>query len=117
MIAQILPSLNLPVNIKTDFFTYIIPQKLEGIIEIGQMVEISFRNKKILGIIIEIKKENPENINKLKEINKIIQSEVKITKTQIDVINFISDNYYVSKAKALKTVIAVMPKNKIKVLN
>ena len=111
MIAKILPSLNLPTNIKIDTFSYLIPQKLEGIIKVGQMVEINFRNKKIQGIVIEIIKNN-NDIEKLKEINKIIQSDTQITQNQLDIIDFISKNYYVSKAKALKTVISTLPSKK-----
>jgi len=112
MIAQILPSLNLPTNIKIDTFSYTIPQNLEDSIKIGQTVEVNFRNKKIQGIIIDIIKNCDSNIEKLKPINKIIQSDIQITQTQLDIIDFISKNYYVSKAKALKTVISIMPKKK-----
>lgn len=121
MIAQILPSLNLPTNMKIDTFSYIIPQKFESTIKIGQTVEVNFRNKKIQGIIIEITDDvMAQNISpqqdtlKLKPINKIIQSDIQITQIQLDIINFISENYYISKAKALKTVITEMPKNKLK---
>lgn len=112
MIAQILPSLNLPTNIKIDTFSYTIPQNLEGSIKIGQTVEVNFRNKKIQGIIIDIIGNHESNIEKLKPINKIIQSDIQITQTQLDIINFISKNYYVSKANALKTVVSIMPKKK-----
>jgi len=119
MIAQILPSLNLPTNIKIDTFSYTIPQNLEDSIKIGQTVEVNFRNKKIQGIIIDIISDVRAHCNapqqdtlKLKPINKIIQSDIQITQTQLDIIDFISKNYYVSKAKALKTVISIMPKKK-----
>jgi len=112
MVANILPSLNLPANIKTELFTYIIPKKIENIIKIGQIVEINFRNKKTQGIIMEIEN-NPENIEKLKEINKIIQQDIQITEMQLEIINYISQNYYTSKAKALKTVIPQLPKRNL----
>ncbi len=110
MIAQILPSLNLPTNITTELFSYIIPSKLEGIIKIGQIVEINFRNKKTQGIVLEILNNNNTN-KKLKEINKIIQSDITITEGQLSILNFISENYFVSKSKALKTIIPILPKN------
>lgn len=113
MVAQILPSLSLPTNIKIETFSYLIPQKLEGIIKIGQIVEINFRNKKIQGIVMELLQESTTT-KSLKEINKIIQSDIAVTSTQLDIINFISENYYVSKANALKTVISEIPKNKSK---
>lgn len=113
MIAEILPSLNLPNNIKMETFSYIIPTKLENSINIGQIVEINFRNKKVQGIVLEIKKEESNNF-KLKEITKIIQSDYRITQNQLDIINFISKTYFVSKSKALKTVIPELPKNKSK---
>lgn len=113
MIAEILPSLNLPNNIKIETFSYLIPNRLENSINIGQIVEINFRNRKTQGIVIEVKKEESTNL-KLKEINKIIQSDYKITQTQLDIINFINETYFVSKSKALKTVIPELPKNKTK---
>ncbi|MEZ7821418.1 MAG: hypothetical protein QMB51_03870 [Patescibacteria group bacterium] len=113
MVAQILPSLSLPTNIKTETFSYLVPSNLEDKIKIGQFVEINFRNKKAQGIVLEILKENIE-IKGIKEINRIIQSNIIITSTQLDIINFISENCYVSKSKALKTVIPEMPKNNSK---
>lgn len=112
MIAQIIPYLNLPKNIKTEIFSYIIPSKLEGIIKIGQIVEIEFRNKKTQGLVVETIENNQEDNKKLKEIIKILPSEFIATKDQIDIINHISENYFTSKALAFKTVLSELPKNK-----
>ena len=51
-------------------FTYEIPKKFIGKVYIGTVVEIKFRNRKLLGIILNIKDET--NIKKLNTIEKVI---------------------------------------------
>ncbi len=110
MIAEILPSIKLPNTVKSEIFSYKIPLKLEDKIKVGQIVKIEFRNKKIQGIVMNISKDSTIDSKKLKEIIKILDPNITITKMQIDITNFITDNYFVNKTLALKTVIPEIPK-------
>jgi primosomal protein N' (replication factor Y) (superfamily II helicase) len=112
MFAKIIPSILLPINIDTQEFTYKIPEKIEKDIKIGQIVEIDFKNKKIQGLVISI--ENKSEINKIKEINKIISKDFVFTKQQINLINFLHENYFINKSLAFKTIIPQIPKRIIK---
>lgn len=108
MFAKIIPSVLLPVDTESQEFTYKIPEKLEKDIRIGQIVEIEFNNKKTQGLIIDI--QNNSDIKKTKEIIKIISKDFIFTKTQIKLINFFNENYYINKSLAFKTIIPKIPK-------
>lgn len=115
MFVKIIPSVLLPINTGSQEFTYKVPEKLEKDIKIGQIVEIEFKNRKIQGLITEIEKES--DIKKIKEINKIISNDFIFTKSQISIINFFNQNYFINKSLAFKTIMPQVPKRKVKTNN
>lgn len=90
--ASVKPILKLKKSLNT--LDYIIPDDIDA--DIGQLVDIPFRNKHIFGIIFDIKKETDQPKNILKSINKIVNIEPIITKQQIDFYNFFVDNNFSS---------------------
>ncbi|MCG2693015.1 primosomal protein N' [Candidatus Parcubacteria bacterium] len=90
-------------------------------IKIGQMVEVPFRNKKVEGIIIEIKKQRPstssdsnenKEIRRLKPIIKILDEKPILYPRQIEALNWIAEYYYAPLALVLKTFAPDVPKTK-----
>ena len=108
MIAKIIPFTRLPHFIisrgqkrEISFFDYKVPKELEGKIKFGQIVEIYFRDKKIQGLIVGLKKTSSEK--KLKEIKKIIFEESLITGEQFKLIKWLASYYFASLPTILKT--------------
>lgn len=78
------------------WFTYKIPENLEKNIKIWQIIEIPFWEKFIFWIIYEIFDYFPKDINleKIKEIKSIISEKNFLDKNRIELIKFISKNYF-----------------------
>lgn len=112
MFVKIIPSILLPTNTESQEFTYKVPEKLESSIKTGQIVEIEFKNKRIQGLIVKIEKES--NIEKVKEIKKIISNDFIFTENQISIINFFHENYFINKSLAFKTIMPQIPKRNTK---
>ncbi|KKQ94330.1 MAG: primosomal protein N', primosomal protein N' [candidate division CPR2 bacterium GW2011_GWC1_39_9] len=92
------------INIKTSdgFYTYEIPEELSDKIEVGQIVLIPFRNKKIAGLVLEITETKP--LFATKKLEKIILNN-SVPNHLLKIINFISDYYITSYGSALSSVI------------
>lgn len=87
----------LPINY-IDYLTYSLPKDKEQIIIPGQKVIIPFGNKKIEGIFIKYSK---KPFFKTKPVLSITKNFV-ITNSQADILQYLSDHYFCSPAKALK---------------
>lgn len=108
MIAKIVPFARLPhLGLFSEkkgglsFFDYLIPKELENKIKYGQLVEISFRQKNIQGLVIGFKKTS-KNKN-LKEVKKIFLEEALINKEQFVLFKWLSSFYFASLSTVLKT--------------
>lgn len=116
MIAKVVPFIRLPYSLsykqkrEISFFDYRIPKELEKEIKIGQLVEIYFKNKKVIGLIIGLKKTSKEK--KLKEIERIIFKENLINKDQLKLLRWLSSFYLASFSTILKTSLPQPVKNK-----
>lgn len=82
----------LPLNL-TGTFTYKVPEELQGKIEVGMRVLVSFGGKKIYtGIVAELHDSAPETFAP-KEIINILDDFPILPKEQIDFWNWLSDYY------------------------
>ena len=63
-------------------FDYFVPKELESKVEVGKRVEVPFGNRTLVGFILEIKKDS--NIDNLKEIIKVLDEEVILTKELLE---------------------------------
>ncbi|SNV35784.1 Primosomal protein N' [Chryseobacterium taklimakanense] len=83
----------LPLNL-TGTFTYKVPEELQGKIEVGMRVLVSFGGKKIYtGIVAELHDRAPDTFAP-KEIINILDDFPILPKEQIDFWNWLSDYYF-----------------------
>ncbi len=108
MIAKVIPLTRLPyfvisrgIKREISFFDYKVPKELEKKINFGQLVKIYFRNKKISGLVVGLKKTSKER--KLKSIEKIIFDQPIIFKNYLKMIKWLSSFYFASPSTILKT--------------
>ena len=112
LIVKIIPILKLPQNV-VQVFSYTVPSKFEGKIKIGILVEIFFRNQKIIGLIYGFEKEEvKKNKYKLKNIENLLSDSVSLSGEQIKLAEYIADYYYTSLSLIMKTIIPIITKNK-----
>ena len=100
--AKVIPNLRLSRNLNE--FDYIIPDKFNLEIKPGSFVEINFRKKKMNGLVVKINNTSTINKNKLKAITKN-HGNVFITNNQRKLIDYLSQEFYISKSLALKTLL------------
>ena len=63
-------------------FDYLVPKSLENEIEIGKRVEVPFGNRTLVGFILE--KDKKSTVDNLKEIIKVLDEEVILTKELLE---------------------------------
>jgi len=115
MIAEIIPAVRLPRNLNR--FSYLVPAELAGAVKVGQIVEVDFRNRKIDGLITEIRNQksgNRKNKYNLKPIKKIIFPAPLITTAQIDLIKKIAEYYGVSEGVVCRSFLPAIPKRQLR---
>jgi primosomal protein N' (replication factor Y) len=113
MFAEIIPNLRLPKNINT--FTYLVPEELKEEIKMGQIVEVPFRNRRIQGVVLELKDKIDFPLQGLKPIFKIFNPNPLLTENQFKIIDWFSKYYQISRALVAKTILPIIPKRKIKI--
>ena len=109
MYVKVVPYINLPQDIKIQEFTYEILDSISSDVKIGTIVFVLFRNRKVEGYISYIYKKTPKLDKKINTIINIYNKYL-ITDLQIEIINFVSENFFVNKSKAFKTVIPKLPR-------
>lgn len=110
LIAQVIPAIKLPNNI-TQVFSYAVPDKFEKKIQVGMLVEVFFRNKKIVGAVYNLKKEEPGKIGyKLKSVEDLLDKSPGLSEEQIQLAEFISNYYYTPLSLVIKTIIPPITK-------
>ena len=107
MIAKIIPLLRL--GKQCDFFDYGIPETLCSEIAIGHLVQISFRKKKVQGIVWRIGGTSDVRDN-LKPIELLIKKNPIVTRPQIALIEWFASFYRVSLPHAASIFIPQQPK-------
>ncbi|MCK5332594.1 primosomal protein N' [Candidatus Parcubacteria bacterium] len=94
LVAQVIPAVKMPRH-TAQFFGYLVPQIIAKDIKIGSVVEISLRNKTVLGIVYKLQKLDPGKINyKLKEIKNILDDSLRFSEKHIQLLEFVSAYYY-----------------------
>ena len=84
-------------------FTYSIPESLKEDIEIGSVVEVSFRNKIVIGYVVGF----PDkcDIEKIKPLNSIVDKTLSIDSKMLELTKWISEYYYSSWGEAISAAI------------
>lgn len=90
-------------------FQYVIPAAMEQILEVGMRVNIPFGrgNRRITGYVVNITDTAEYDVERLKEIDSIVDEKIQIESRMIKLAAFIRKNYGGSMNQALKTVIPV----------
>ncbi len=86
------------IGFDKETLTYQIPDNLS--LEIGNLVEISLRNKNTIGLILNIHNNQPQF--QTKYIQDKVNDIFHLTKTQVNLLKFISQNYFSPLYKTLK---------------
>ncbi|GAC1632413.1 MAG: primosomal protein N' [Candidatus Acidiferrum sp.] len=81
----------LPVPLRTTF-TYMIPQSMRAAAHVGCRVLVPFRKKSIVGVILEMVQEPPEN-TKLRDITRVIDLVPALTPKLIELGRWIASYY------------------------
>ncbi len=102
MFALIKPLIKLKKGL--NLLDYSIPSGLSKNLKIGQLVEIPFRTSSTLGVVFDLKNESEYSEEKLKNIIKIVDENVIISKKQISFFKFFVD-YNFSSLNFLNTII------------
>ena len=112
LIAKIIPATKLPKDI-AQVFSYAVPSKFEKKIKIGMLVEVFFRNRKIIGVVYNLEKKIIKKTDyKLKSIENLFDDSVNLFKEQTKLAEYISDYYYTPLSLVIKTIIPIITKNK-----
>jgi primosomal protein N' (replication factor Y) len=112
LIAKIIPATKLPINVM-QVFSYAVPNKFEKKIKLGMLVEILFRNRKIVGVVYDLKKEIIKKTDyKLSNIENLLDDSISLSKEQIKLAEYISDYYYTPLSLVIKIIIPTITKNK-----
>ncbi|MBP5151765.1 MAG: primosomal protein N' [Lachnospiraceae bacterium] len=93
-------------------FTYIVPENLQGILAVGQKVNVPFGRGNSLkkGIIVDFSESSDVPADKLKYIHSISDSDISLNDKRIALAGWIKRNYGSTMANALKTVLPVKTK-------
>lgn len=90
-------------------FEYAVPEELEGRVKAGCQVVIPFgrANKKIKGFVLRLKEEASFDPLKLKSIESLVEGEVSLEGSMIELADFIRTNYGSTMNRALKVTLPV----------
>ena len=98
-VSYIRIALNLPLD---QLFTYEVSPEFKGEIEIGKRVLVPFRNRKKVGVVIEITKEKLPQKN-IREIIQVIDEIPVFNQTLLKLAHWIKDYYFCSLGQILYT--------------
>jgi len=103
--AQIIP--NTKTSQAVGLFTYKIPPEILTDIQIGSLVQIPFGNRKLIGLVWDIKKKKPSAAlnKKLKAITKILAPQPQIIEIQKKLIDWLAKYYYSSLSEVAFSVL------------
>ena len=97
-------------------FQYKVPQELRDNLAVGMQVEVPFGNgnRRNTGYVLELTDEPEYDITKLKEIVGVAQGGIPIESQLIALAGWMRENYGATMNQALKTVLPVKQKTKVK---
>ena len=110
MIAEVI------VDIATSELDKIFDYTINSLpVVVGSRVIVPFGNRKILGFVINIKETSSVPESKLKPITRLVEDVPALTKECLDLANFISNKYHISKSLTLRLFLtAEMRKGKVR---
>ena len=94
MIAQIIPLRRMPITL--PYLDYLIPEELEKIVQIGQLVKIPLRSSSTYGIILHLTSHQRGNFKINKSIEEIINLSPALSLEQLHFLEEISSLYQTS---------------------
>jgi len=83
----------LPVPLRTTF-TYGVPEELRELVQPGTRVLVPFRNKSIVGVVVELAEQAPAE-TKIRDVAKVLDDQPALTSRLIDLGQWIA-NYYLA---------------------
>ena len=78
-----------PVKSLNKMFIYKVPEELQGVIQVGMKVYVPFGVKEVFGFVMELKNTNDTDYE-LKEIIRIVNSELVLNKELVDIGKYLS---------------------------
>lgn len=100
-IAKVVPLQNLPFA-KNQVFSYLIPEKLENSLQIGQEIRAPFGKSAVRGIVLSIEQKPKKLPFALRPIAQITHNIPLLTEKQILLAQWIAENYHTSLGLSLK---------------
>ncbi|MCR5279149.1 MAG: primosomal protein N' [Lachnospiraceae bacterium] len=93
-------------------FTYIIPDALKGLVDVGTRVEVPFGRGNNLkkGVVVELSDRSELPVDRLKEISSVSDKDISFTDSRLKLAAWIKRNYGSTMSAALKTVLPVKRK-------
>lgn len=93
-------------------FTYLIPERLRGLVEVGSRVEVPFGrgNSMKKGVVTELTDRSELPVDRLKEINGVNDRDLSFSDSRLRLAAWIRRNYGGTMSAALKTVLPVKRK-------
>lgn len=86
-------------------FDYLVPEKLEGVIEIGHRVKVPFGHQDLLGFVVDLKTDTDYDSGQLKYIKNLLEASPSLNKEFVDLAYYMADEYYCFYIETLKTMI------------
>ncbi len=86
-------------------FTYLVPEELQDIIQVGMKVSIPFGHKNINGFVISLTDEKPNSEYEIKTINSIINKDIKLNKELMDLGIFLQNKTLCTLMTAYQTML------------
>jgi primosomal protein N' (replication factor Y) (superfamily II helicase) len=84
-------------------FDYLIPQELEGKVDVGSRVKVPFSHRQVLGVVTALAKDSPHT--NLRAILKVIGAQALVTPKVLRLARWIADYYCCPVEVALKSVL------------
>jgi primosomal protein N' (replication factor Y) (superfamily II helicase) len=84
-------------------FDYLIPQELEGRVDVGSRVKVPFSHRQVLGVVTALAKDSPHT--NLRAILKVIGAQALVTPKVLRLARWIADYYCCPVEVALKSVL------------
>ncbi len=85
-----------------DYFTYIIPESMKGIIVRGMLVNVPFGNQTIIGMVISVSDKIDHPVEKIKSIIALGDPELRLSDEMIEFVSIVADYYITTPGMVLK---------------
>jgi len=87
---------------KSQVFTYAVPQSLEDVIQVGQVVRVPLVNRLVSGYVL---KEVPPPEFKTKKIDSLVSGQIYFSEAKVRLCEWLADKYIYPLGVALKLIL------------